>query len=62
MVDFTGDEIPFEGVWLYGMQSTPLLLLLPGPLWFKEVEPDRVLSIGQIEVWHLNWVQVNDLC
>ena len=30
---------------LLGMQSTPSLLLLPGPLWPRLVPPDRVLSI-----------------
>ena len=24
---------------------------LPGPLWFRVVEPDRILSIGQIELF-----------
>ena len=32
---------------LWGMRSTPLLPLLPGPLWPGVVAPDRVLSIGQ---------------
>ena len=31
---------------LWGMQSTPSLSLLPGPLWPGVVAPDRVLSIG----------------
>ena len=31
---------------LWGMWSTPSLLLLPGPLWPGVVEPDRVLSMG----------------
>ena len=35
---------------LWGMQTTPLLSSLPGPLWSGVVAPDRVLSIGQIEV------------
>ena len=36
---------------LWGMLSTPSLPLLPGPLGPKVVaEPDRVLSIGQIEL------------
>ena len=30
------------------MQSTPLLLSLPGPLWPEVIAPDRVLSMGQI--------------
>ena len=33
-----------------GMQSTPLLPSLPGPLRPKMIAPDRVLSIGQIEL------------
>ena len=32
------------------MQSTPSLPSLPGPLGLKVVAPDRVLSIGQIEL------------
>ena len=32
------------------MRSTPLLLLLPTPLWPQVVAPDRVLSMGQIEL------------
>ena len=35
---------------LLGMGSTPLLLSLPGPLYPGVVAPDRVLSIGQIEL------------
>ena len=35
---------------LWRMQSTPLLPSLPGPLWPGVVAPDRVLSMGQIEV------------
>ncbi len=31
---------------LWGMQSTPLLPLLPGPLWPGVVAPDRALSMG----------------
>ncbi len=44
---------------LWGMWSTPLLQLLPGPLWARVVGPDRVLSIGQIElncIIMLNWI------
>ena len=44
------------------MWSTPSLPLLKGPLWPGEVTPDRVLSMGQIELFDiLNWVQTNDL-
>ena len=35
---------------LWGMGSTLLSPSLPGPLWPKVVAPDRVLSIGQIEL------------
>ena len=35
---------------LWGMQSAPSLTSFPGPLWLRMVAPDRVLSIGQIEV------------
>ena len=35
---------------LWGMQSTPSLPSLPGQLWLGVVEPDRVLSMGQIEL------------
>ena len=35
----------------WGMQRAPLLPLLPGPLWLGEIAPDRVLSIGQIEIF-----------
>ena len=35
---------------LWGMQSTPSLSLLPSSLWPGVVAPDRVLSIGQIEL------------
>ena len=41
-----------------GMQSNPLLLSLPGPLWPGMKAPDRVLSMGQIDlnsVLMLNW-------
>ena len=31
---------------LWGMQSTPSLPLLPGPLWPGVVAPDQVLSMG----------------
>ena len=33
---------------LWGIQSTPSLLSLPGPLWHGLVAPERVLSMGQI--------------
>ena len=34
----------------WGMQSNPSLPLLPGALWPGVVAPDRVISMGQIEV------------
>ena len=51
---------------LLGMRSTPSLPLLPGLLKPREVAPDRVLSIGQIELFlhssyelMLNWIVWN---
>ena len=44
-----GDEVPVI-VELWGMQSTPSLPSLPGPLCFGVVAPNRVLSMGQIEL------------
>ena len=41
------------------MQSTPLLPSLSGPLWSRVVEPDRVRSMGQIELFDI-WIV--DLC
>ena len=38
---------------LWGMLSTPSLPLLPGPLWPGVVAPDKVLSIGQIELFDI---------
>ena len=41
---------------------THSLLSLTGPLWHRVVAPDRVLSMGQIElncVWMLNWIAWN---
>ena len=35
---------------LWVMRSTPLLPSLPGSLWPGMVEPDKVLSMGQIEL------------
>ena len=35
---------------LWRMRSSPSLPLLPGPLWTEVVTPDRVLSMGQIEL------------
>ena len=36
---------------LWGMLSTSSLPLLPGPLWAGVVALDRVLSMGQIELF-----------
>ena len=47
---------------LWGMQRTPLLPSLPGPLWPRVVAPDRVLSIGQTKLKYLlrlNWITWN---
>ena len=35
---------------LWGMRGTILLPLLPGSLWPGVVAPDRVQSLGQIEI------------
>ena len=40
---------------LWGMPSHPTLL------WHGVVAHDRALSMGHIELWHLNWVQTNHL-
>ena len=47
---------------LWWMWTTRLLPLLPGSLWPRTVAPDRILSIDQINVWHLICVQTNDIC
>ena len=46
------DEAPVM-LELWGMQSTPSLPLLPDPLWPRVVVPDRILSMGQIELFHI---------
>ena len=38
---------------LWGLQSTPSLLSLSGPFWPWVVAPDRVLSMGQIELFDI---------
>ena len=40
-------EVPAWETW--GMWCTPLLPLLPGPLWPGVIAPDKVLSMNQIE-------------
>ena len=47
---------------LWGMRSSPSLPTLPGSLWPEVVAPDRVLSMGHIElncVLILNWIAWN---
>ena len=47
---------------LWRLQSTPSLPLLPSPLWPVVVAPDKVLSMGQIElncVLMTNWIVWN---
>ena len=49
---------------IWGIRSTPLLLSLPGPLWFIVVAPDRVLCMGQIKlncILMLNWIIWNKI-
>ena len=38
---------------LWGTRSTPILPLFPGPLWPGDVAPDRVLSMGLIELFDI---------
>ena len=42
-IKLTDSEAPPLEIW--GIWSTPLLVLLPGPLWPGVVAPDRVLSM-----------------
>ena len=37
----------------YGMRNTPSLPLLPGSLWPEVEVPDRVPSMGQIELFDI---------
>ena len=37
----------------WGLRSTPSLPSLPGPLWPGVIAPDRVLSMGQIELFDI---------
>ena len=37
---------------IWGMRSYILLPSVPGSLWPRVVEPDRTLSLGQIELYH----------
>ena len=43
-----GQALVMLGLW--GMRNTPLLLLIPGPLWPGVVAPNKVLYRGQIEL------------
>ena len=55
------DEVPVM-LEFWGIQSTPSLPLLPGPLCPGVVVPDRFLSMGQIQlncVLMLNWIAWN---
>ena len=38
---------------LWGMRNTPSLPSFPGPIWSEVVAPDRVLSMGQIELFDI---------
>ena len=38
---------------LWGMRSTPSLPSVPGPLWARVVASDRVLSMGQREMFDI---------
>ena len=54
-------EVPVM-VKLWGMWSTPSLPSLPGPLWPGMITPERILYIGQIELYcvlMLNWYAWN---
>ena len=55
-----GDSPVIQELW--EMRNITLLPLLPGPLWPEVVTPDRVLSMGQIElncVFMLKWIVWN---
>ena len=39
---------------LWGMQNTSSLPSLPDPLWPRVIAPDRVLSMGQIELFDIS--------
>ena len=50
-------------LYLWEMRSTPSFPLLLDPLWPGVVAPDRMLSLGQIELLDI-WTEskTNDLC
>ena len=46
-----GESPVMLGLWR--IRSTPLLLSLPGSLWPRLVAPDKVLFMGQIELFDI---------
>ena len=57
------DIKPFDSEETCEMWSSPSLPLLRDPTWLGVVAPDRVLFMGQIELFdYLNCVQTNDWC
>ena len=55
-LDGEAPALGFGRIW-----STLSLLLLQGPLNPGVVAPDRVIFMGQIELWHLNYLQISGL-
>ena len=47
------DDVSPKILEFWGMWNTTLLPSLPGPLWPGVVAPDRVLSMGQIELFDI---------
>ena len=54
------NEAPALGLW--GIQSTPSLPSLLCPFWPGEVAPDRILSMGQTELFEIQpvWKQMTN--
>ena len=50
ILDMSLNDVTLE---LWGMRSTALLSSLPDPLWPGVVAPDRVLCMGQIELFDM---------
>ena len=46
---------------LWGMQNTPLLQSLPGPLWLEVVAPDRVRSMSINSLKQYTYAKLNCL-
>ena len=46
-------DVETLGLELWGILSTPSLPLIPGPLWPGVVAPDRVLAMGQIDMFDI---------